>query len=424
MRFTTLNQWLDWQTILHPRDMALGLTRVNTVAKRLNLLKPQFPIITVAGTNGKGSSVILLDAILSAAGYRVGRYMSPHLLRYNERIAIAGVEASDVELCQAFYLIDQARDEIQLTFFEFGTLAAMLLFQDSDIDLAILEVGLGGRLDAVNCFDPDIALVTSIDIDHIEWLGDNRESIGFEKAGIFRAQRPAVCSDPNPPQSLIKQAQQLEAKLYYQGRDFTYRKNKENTWAWQNYAPFPSNSLSDNHLPQPSLFGDFQLQNAAGVLMVLELLNRSFSISKAAVNEGLIKANLPGRFQVLPGKVSRIFDVAHNPLAAQVLKASLNTMDCSGETYAIVGMLKDKDIIGFLRVMLDCITHWYVAALETPRTASAHTLVEHLRALGALSIQSYSSIGAAYRHAQSQAQPGDRIVVCGSFYTVESCRSE
>jgi len=419
MRFTTLQQWLDWQTTVHPREIALGLTRVNTVAKRLNLLKPQFPIITVAGTNGKGSSVILLDAILSAAGYRVGRYMSPHLLRYNERISIAGIEVSDAELCQAFDFIDKAREEIALTFFEFATLAAMWVFQDSEIDLAVLEVGLGGRLDAVNCFDPDIALVTAIDIDHVEWLGNNRESIGFEKAGIFRAQRPAVCSDANPPESLIKQAQQLQSKLYYQGRDFTYIKHKNNTWTWQSYAPFSSNSLSSNHLPLPNLLGDFQLQNAAGVLMVLELLYQSLSISQAAVHEGLVKATLPGRFQVLPGIVPRIFDVAHNPLGARVLKASLDQMPCQGETYAVVGMLKEKDIAGFLRVMIECITHWHVAALDTPRTASAHTLVEHLTMLGATSIQSYLSIAAAYHHVEFQAKPGDRIVVCGSFYTVQ-----
>jgi len=419
MRFTTLDQWLDWQTTVHPREIALGLTRVNTVAKRLNLLKPQFPIITVAGTNGKGSSTILLDAILSAAGYRVGRYMSPHLLRYNERICIAGVEVSEAQLCQAFDFIDKAREDIALTFFEFATLAAMWVFQHSEIDLAVLEVGLGGRLDAVNCFDADIALVTAIDIDHVEWLGNDRESIGFEKAGIFRAQRPAVCSDANPPMSLIKQAEQLQTPLYYQGRDFSYIKNKDKTWTWQSDAPFPSNSLSDNHLPQPSLLGDFQLQNAAGVLMVLELLNQSLSISQAAVHEGLVKANLPGRFQVFPGKITRIFDVAHNPLGARVLKASLDQMPCQGETYAVVGMLKEKDIAGFFKVMIESITHWHVAALDTERTASAQCLVEHLTALGATSIHSYSSIAAAYHHVEFEAQPGDRIVVCGSFYTVK-----
>jgi dihydrofolate synthase/folylpolyglutamate synthase len=417
MRFTTLDQWLDWQSSLHPHEIELGLTRCRTVAQRLNLLPPQFPVISVAGTNGKGTSVILLDAILSAAGYRIGRFMSPHLLRYNERICIAGIEADDAQICQAFNLIEEVRDDISLTFFEFSTLAALLVFQHNNVDLAVLEVGLGGRLDAVNIVDPEIALVTAIDIDHVDWLGHDRESIGFEKAGIFRARRPAVCSDANPPLSLIEHAEQLQAPLFYLGRDFSYNKLSDKTWNWH-CSKSTDNGFS--HLPVPSLAGDFQLQNAAGVLMVLELLN--FQVSEAAIRQGLVNATLPGRFQVLPGRVTRILDVAHNPLGAQVCAHSLGQLPCIGETHAVVGMLKDKDIAGVLSVMQSSINHWHVAALNTPRCASTQCLVEHLTAMGvgATRIDIYDSIKKAYEYLlfDRNLPDGDRIIVFGSFYTV------
>lgn len=421
MRFTTLDQWLNWQASLHPREIELGLTRCHIVARRLNLLHPQFPIISVAGTNGKGSSVILLDAILAASGYRVGRYTSPHLLRYNERICIAGQEATEVELCYAFELIDQARDEVSLTFFEFATLAAMFLFQKHHVDVAVLEVGLGGRLDAVNIFDCDIALVTAIDIDHVDWLGTDRESIGLEKAGIFRSQRPAVCSDPNPPLSLIQYAQQLHVPLFYPDRDFTYHKESENTWSWRFLNPSTLLSKIDidfSHLPRPHLLGDFQLQNAAGVLMVLNLLSEQLIFSQTALNQGLINAFLPGRFQVLPGKITRILDVAHNPLGAKVLTRLLHQYPGQGQTHAIIGMLEDKDIAAFLTIMQDSITHWHLAPLNTPRTATVQCLVDKLSDLGVTRIYSYSSITNAYSHLLSHLHHPDRIVICGSFYTV------
>lgn len=417
MRFTTLNQWLDWQRELHSRKIDLGLTRCRAVAQRLNLLPPPFPIISVAGTNGKGSSVILLDTILSAAGYRVGRYTSPHLLRYNERICIAGTYVDDAQLCHAFDLIEQAREDISLTVFEFATLAALLIFQDNDIDLAVLEVGLGGRLDAVNMVDPEIALVTTIGIDHVDRLGHDRESIGFEKAGIFRARHPAVCSDANPPQSLIKHAKQLQAPLYYLGRDFTYQKSDNNTWLWQliNKPSFLKK------LPMPSLVGDFQLKNAAGVLMVLELLSQKsqkFPVPESAIRESLVDATLPGRFQVLPGRVTRILDVAHNPLGAQVLTDLLRQYPCQGETHAVVGMLKTKDIAGVLSILRDSISHWHVAALKSSNSATAQYLVDNLAAIGATNVHSYPSIADAYTHSLSHARDGDRILVCGSFYTI------
>ncbi|MCK5717047.1 MAG: bifunctional folylpolyglutamate synthase/dihydrofolate synthase, partial [Thiomargarita sp.] len=260
MHFTTLEHWLNWQNTLHPQEIELGLSRCHTVAKRLNLFPTSFHVISVAGTNGKGSSVVLLDAILSAAGYRVGRFMSPHLLRYNERICISGRERTDLELCHAFECIEKVRNEISLTFFEFSTLAALLIFKQHHIDIAVLEVGLGGRLDAVNICDPDIALITAIGIDHVDWLGSDRECIGFEKAGIFRAERPAVCSDPNPPHSIIKHARHLKVALYCLGRDFEIH------------------TALSHLLP-------FQQRNAAGVLKVIDLLD--LKIPKSAIQQGL-----------------------------------------------------------------------------------------------------------------------------------------
>ena len=429
MHFKTLDQWLDWQISLNPREIELGLSRISTVARRLNLLSPSFPIINVAGTNGKGSSVILLDAILSAAGYRVGRYTSPHLLRYNERICIGGIEATDAELCQAFDLIEEVRDGIALTFFEFSTLAALLVFQRNEIDLAVLEVGLGGRLDAVNIFDPDIALVTAIDIDHTDWLGHDRESIGFEKAGIFRAQCPAVCSDANPPQRLIEHATQLQAPLYCLGHDFTYQKNNEKTWNWQvieNKTDFKEfkefKKARFLNLPLPRLPGDFQLQNAAGVLMILTLLNHGKRhVSESAIHEGFIHAKILGRFQVLSGRVTRILDVAHNPASAKALADLLRQHPCQGKTHAVVGMLKDKDIAGVLAVMRDSIDYWHIAPLplKVPRAASLKCLSDHLETMGITHRIIFSaSITKAYQYAIAHAQEEDRVIVFGSFYAV------
>lgn len=409
MYFKTLTEWLDWQSLLHPQEIDLGLTRCATVAHRLQLLSPSFPIIIVAGTNGKGSSVAFLDAILTAAGYRVGRFTSPHLLRYNERVCIAGQEANDAQLCESFHLIEEARGQLSLTFFEFNTLSAMLIFQQSQVDIAILEVGLGGRLDAVNLFDAEISLVTCIGIDHVEWLGQEREAIAFEKAGIFRAYRPAVCSDPAPPHSLIEYASHLSTPLYCLGRDFTYQKSHGETWSWQ------SPTRCYTQLPFPNLPGDFQLDNAAGVLMVLEQFNPNLSLE--AIRWGLTQVKLSGRFQVFTGPITRILDVAHNPLGVQVLKELLVHSPCSGQTHAVVGILKDKDISGMLEILRETITHWHVAPLNTPRSAKVEELV-HVLKIMAITPRTYSSVPEAYHYAYSHAQSGDRVVVLGSFYTV------
>lgn len=412
MRFTSLDDWLNWQTTLHPQEIELGLQRCQEVARRLSLQPPRFPIISVAGTNGKGSSVMLLETILSAQGYRVGRYMSPHLRRYHERISIGHQEITSSQLCEAFAAVDEARQEISLTYFEFGTLAALWFFRQSRVDMAVLEIGLGGRLDAVNVFDPTVALVTAIDIDHTDWLGPDRESIGFEKAGILRAQCPAVCSDPQPPLSLINHAHQLNTPLFRLGQDFHYTKFLDGTWRWESHNRFYC------RLPPPNLPGDFQLRNAAGVLMALTLFGQYFPVSQIAIRKGLMNFRLPGRFQILPGRVIRILDVAHNPAGARVLREMLIQYPCRGQTHALMGVLKDKDILGILAALQDCVSHWHVASLDTPRSADGHLLVTYLQDLGATSIQCHPSITAGYRHLLSHAATGDRIVVFGSFYTV------
>ncbi|EIJ41536.1 folylpolyglutamate synthase/dihydrofolate synthase [Beggiatoa alba B18LD] len=413
MRFKTLDEWLDWQTALHPRQIELGLHRCKMVAERLKVLTPNFTVITVGGTNGKGSSVMMLDAFLQAGGYRTGRYMSPHLLRYNERICINGLEVSDTVLCDAFNAIEDVRKDISLTFFEFSTLAALYVFQQAGLDVVILEVGLGGRLDAVNIIDSDVALVTAIDIDHVDWLGSDRESIGFEKAGIFRANRPAVCSDPNPPQRLIDYAQQLQTPLYRLNHDYHYQKTTEQTWYWQYKAiNYP--------LPMPALKGDFQLQNAAGVLMVLTLLQARHPLGLAQYQQGLATVRNAGRFQVIhtQGECTRILDVAHNLQAAQVLKQLLQHYPAQGKRYAVVSILKDKDIEGIMRCMLSEVDEWHIAPLHAPRATPIEELQAHLQAIGATHIHCYQTISDAYQTTLQQASALDRVIVFGSFYTV------
>ncbi|HSP00336.1 MAG TPA: bifunctional tetrahydrofolate synthase/dihydrofolate synthase, partial [Thioalkalivibrio sp.] len=312
MRFDTLEQWLAWQETLHPKAIDLGLERVARVAGRLGLLEPSHAVITVAGTNGKGSTVALLDAIYRAAGYRVCTYTSPHLLRYNERIRIHGALASDEALCRAFDAVDTARGEESLSYFEFGTLAALWLFWEAAPDVAILEVGLGGRLDAVNIIDSDVAVITSIGIDHEAWLGSDREVIGAEKAGVFRAARPAVCGDPRPPASIQRRALDLGAKLYMAGRDFSWQAAALGQgWQWQGPGAVV---LAD--LPLPALFGPIQLNNAASALTAVTLLQARLAVSREALARGLQQVRLPGRFQQLRDKPLVILDVAHNPQGA------------------------------------------------------------------------------------------------------------
>ena len=411
----TLSDWLSWQESQHTKKIDLGLERTQPVLCRMGLDRPVHAIITVAGTNGKGSSVALLETILLCAGYRVGAYTSPHLRRYNERVRVNGAEASDTQLCESFQRIDEARAATMLTYFEFGTLAAFDIFERAALDVVVLEVGLGGRLDTVNLLDPDVALVTSIGLDHMEYLGPDRETIAREKAGIFRPQRPAICGDRNPPKSLLTHAETLGTSLYCLGRDFDYEA-QANTWSW--WGKTSDGIKRYEALTYPALRGSFQLQNAAGVLMVLEQLHARLPVTPEAICQGLGTVNLVGRFQVIPGEVTRIFDVAHNPHGAAVLAQSLREHSCPGRTLVVFAMLADKDIAGVLAAMFEVVDAWYVAGLSVPRGASHELMQQVLEASATQAVYVHASVGEAYRHALKDAHLGDRVVSFGSFYTV------
>lgn len=434
MRFDSLNDWLAWQEDLHPVEIDLGLDRVNKVSSNLGLKEglsdPSITVITVAGTNGKGSCVAMLDAILRAAGYRVGTYTSPHLFHYNERIHINGVEVEDGMLCNAFEQVDQARADVTLSYFEFGTLAALYIFGQSDLDVVILEVGLGGRLDAVNIVDADLAIISSIDIDHTDWLGDDREQIGKEKAGIFRAGKPAVCGDNNPPASILQAAESVGTELYTLNDDFTYTVNADG-WTWKyssGGAGVHNKKGSDclrSGLPLPSLRGRIQVQNAASVVMALELVADRLPVSTDAIRHGLHDVKLNGRFQVLPGKVTQILDVAHNPEAARILHQNLQLHGCSGYTYAVIAMLKDKDVESVIDVLSEDIDGWYVAGLPVNRGMDSKELATRVRAICAkCSVIEFENVEQARSKALQDAHDGDRLLIFGSFYTVAQALQE
>jgi len=415
MRFETLQDWLSWQESLHPSLIDLGLERVSQVFTRLHAdFKPPFTVITVAGTNGKGSSIALLEAILLAAGYRVGTYTSPHLLRYNERIRINGEQASDAAICQAFQRIDTARGETSLTYFEFGTLAALDIFYRSPPDIVLLEVGLGGRLDAVNIVDADIALITAIGLDHTDWLGTDREAIATEKAGVMRVAHPVVCSDEDTPRAIQAHAEALQAPLYCLGRDFGHEP-ANGQWQWW------SRALQRHGLPKPALPGVHQLNNASGVLMVLELLADRFPTTAAHVREGLRAMRLRGRYEQRTDGVLQILDVAHNVDSAVALANVLRASGRTGESHAVVGMLADKDTRGVLQALLPLVDVWHCADLTLPRGATAAQLAAELRALdGNATIHTHASVFAAWQAALRACgkNTGHRIIAFGSFYTV------
>jgi len=409
-RFASLDDWLHWQETLHPRTIELGLERVRAVLRRLQPAPPSHIVITVGGTNGKGSCVALLEAMLRAAGYRVGTYTSPHLLRYNERIRVNGAEADDASICQAFARIDAARGDHSLTYFEFGTLAALELFRDAAVEVAVLEVGLGGRLDAVNIVDADAALVVSVGIDHIDWLGPDRDSIGYEKAGIFRPGRPAICADPDPPPRLLDHAQHLGALFQRVGRDYGFARTGQ-TWRWW------SKEMQLGDLPPPALAGAQQLGNAAAALATLFSLRHRLPVQPDAICTGLLRARLPGRFQVIPGRVEWILDVAHNPHSAAVLADNLRERPCSGRTVAIIGLLADKDASGVIQALAGSVDQWYATTLAGPRGRSGAELAALLWATGARAT-AHDDVIDACRAARLAASPDDRIVVLGSFHTV------
>ena len=421
MRFATLEEWLAWQEGLHPSSIDLGLGRVAAVLEGLGGPELGVPVITVAGTNGKGSAVAFLETILGAAGYRVGAYTSPHLHRYNERIRIAGKEVTDAELCAAFERVDVARGETSLTYFEFGTLAALDLFRRAEADAVVLEVGLGGRLDAVNVVDPDVALITTVDLDHAEWLGPDREAVAAEKAGILRPGRLAVYGDEAVPEAVATAAARLGAPLYRFGRDFGWR-DRPGAGEW--WGP----DAVREGLPVPALAGRAQGRNAAAALMALALLESDLPVTEAAIHAGLQSAQAPGRLQVLPGPITEVVDVGHNPQAARELAEWLRTEPCSGRTHLVLAMLEDKDIEAVAMALAPVTDRAYAAALEGPRAAAPERLRDALTTAGVSTTQAYGNVREARAAAHAAAVAGDRVVVAGSVYTaaaaVEQARGQ
>ena len=413
----TLEQWLEYLERLHPQAIAMGLERVLEVKHAL-ALNPGFPLITVGGTNGKGSCCAMLEAVLRHAGYPTGCYTSPHLLCYNERVRIGGVDASDETLCRAFSKVEEARGQTPLTYFEFGTLAAMLAFVEAGVEVAILEVGLGGRLDAVNAFDTDCALVASIDIDHVEYLGTTRAAAGFEKAGIFRDGRPAICADVDPPSTLTAHARTINAGLLLVERDFGCRAGHGQ---WEYWGP----GGMRHGLPYPALRGEYQLVNAAACITALDQLRGQLPVTAQDIRSGLLQAQIAGRFQVLPGQPVVILDVAHNPHAARALASNLGCMPASGKTIAVFSMLKDKDIAGVIDAVKTRITHWLVADAKGPRGAGAQQLAAELGHAGATAaVSQFDDVAAAWRAACKLASGNDKIIVFGSFLTVSAVMRE
>ena len=409
----TLQEWLDFCERLHPVAIDMGLERVQAVAQRLNL-RFECPVITVAGTNGKGSTCAMLEAILLQAGYRTGVYTSPHLVHFEERCRLSGQSASAQALAEAFAAVEAVRGEVSLTYFEFSTLAILWLMSREPLDAVILEVGLGGRLDAVNVVDADCAIVTSIDLDHTAILGPDRESIGREKAGILRVGRPAVVSDPVPPQSVLDAAQTLGADLWLFGRDFNFSGDKQQ-WAWagrgRRYAG----------MAYPALRGANQLVNASGVLAALEALRQRIPVTAQAVRNGLAMVELPGRFQIVPGQPVLVLDVAHNPHSVAALAENLDAMGFYPCTHAVFGAMADKDLAPMLARVGPLIDRWYFSDLPLPRAASAQALQAAWQA-GNTRRDVVSSVHGspqqALQAAVVAADPADRIVVFGSFYTV------
>ena len=409
----TLNDWLAHCERLHPTTIELGLDRVRTVAQRMGL-RFDCPVITVAGTNGKGSTCAMLEAILLQSGYRTGVYTSPHLVHFEERCRIGGEIVNATDFVAHFAAVESARGDISLSYFEFSTLAILALMAQSQLDVAILEVGLGGRLDAVNMIDTDCAIITSVDLDHMEFLGTTREAIGFEKAGIMRAGKPVVVSDPMPPQSVLDHAKAIGADLWRFGEDFNFSGDKQQ-WGWagrgRRYAG----------LGYPGLRGANQLMNASGVLAALTALRDLLPITAQAVRAGLSMAELPGRFQIVPGQPTLVLDVAHNPHAVSALAANLDAMGFYPTTHAVFGAMADKDLLPMLARIGPLIDRWYFTDMPTARAATAahlqtQWLAQNTRKDTASSV--HTDPMQALQVAIAAADPADRIVVFGSFYTV------
>lgn len=424
MRFSDLEAWLNWQSTLNPAEIDLGLERIADVLKKMGH-GTQFdcPLIMVAGTNGKGSVVAFLEALARAHNLNVCTYTSPHILRYNERIKINGIPVDDETLCRSFEAIDRVRDGIALTYFEFGTLAAINVFKHQQTDLIVMEVGLGGRLDAVNVMEPDISIITPIAIDHSNWLGDTREAIAREKAGILRHDKPAICGDPDPPLSLSTIAEEMNTPLYRLGQAYAVKHGEHPHWNF-------SSELGDyNDLSLPALSGEFQLDNAATALMALSVLIQNkviaCDLAQETINKALTQVHLDGRYQVMQEAPLVIADVAHNVHAVEALVAQLKASPVAGSTHVVIAMLADKPVEEVVQLLSDITDRWYTAGLESEHrglsaldmkaaVASSGTSVK----LSAGALCESATVKQALALALANAEPQDRIVVVGSFYTV------
>lgn len=420
-RFNTLDNWLTWLETAHGSKIDLGLSRIRAVADRMDLLDPTFPVVTVAGTNGKGSSVAMLESILSGSGHQTGVYTSPHIHRYNERIRVNCVEADDHSIVEAFAAIDAAREDISLSYFEFGTLAALHVFHAAKVDIVILEIGLGGRLDASNIIDADVALITSIDIDHTQWLGDTRELIAVEKAAIARASKPVICAERNPPESLQNYLTELGAFYYQSGDEFDLQIH-DGHWDWQGM---------DEHwlsLPFPALPGTHQIENAAGVIAVCRVLPEAFRPDRQTIEKSLRTISLPGRFErIMCGSENQqyevVFDVAHNPAGINALVETLRNHPVSGRTITLIGMMADKDVSQMLPALDVCTDEWILTSPQGDRALPAQELTAALTdILPSVRMATFQQVSQAIDAAQKLAGNGDRLVVTGSFYTVAEAR--
>ncbi len=418
MHFDSLQGWLTWQESLHPLTIDLGLERAAQVFRALNPDGVKPPTITVAGTNGKGSCIAYLEAIYRAQGYRVGAYTSPHILKYNERIKIDGKPVSDELICEAFSRIESVRGDISLSYFEFGTLAALDIFRRSNLDIQLLEVGLGGRLDAVNIVNPDVALITSICIDHVDWLGETREAIGREKAGIFRAVTPAIVGDPEPPASLMQVAADKQARLYCLGKDFGYKKQASG-WDWF------AGDRQLNRLPEPGLKGEHQFRNASSVILAIAEMAETLPVSEASIRQGLENVQLAGRFQLINDEIPVLLDVGHNPQAVRTLVDYVTEAFPGKRIHAVFSMMKDKDIAGVIEIMHPVVFDWFFAPLANPRAAMEPLMREIFAQSSASNVFfGFNGFSDAFAAAKNRSQESDLLLVFGSFFLVSDCLAE
>lgn len=419
MKFNDLQSWLSWQENLHSTEIDLGLERIQQVAEAMGITSRwPMPVVTVAGTNGKGSSVAMLEAIYLHAGYRVGSYTSPHLIDYNERIKINRQPVTDQQICSAFEQVDQARQQsgktISLTYFEFGTLAALAILKQAELDIVILEVGLGGRLDAVNIIDATVALITPVAIDHQSWLGNTREEIATEKAGVIKPESIVVCSDPKPAAAVLDKSREFNVPLYCLGPDFSLTEKNGK-------ACFHSAAQQFDELSLPELTGDYQLNNAAAAIEVTQCLKQTLSVTAGAISAAMNDIQLAGRYQRLSNAPDIIVDVAHNPHAVAALAKNLQQSPCAGRTLAVVAMLEDKSIAEALAIIDEYIDHYYLAGLEGNRALSVEALKQRVQeSVSSDKLCADQTVEQAIKHAIGEATKDDRVVIFGSFLTVSA----